>query len=771
MLNPLLLWFLPLALVPIVLHLITLYRVRTVELSTFRFLMESYLHQRRRLRFLEWLLMALRTAFVILIILMLSRPVVEGFNARFGGEAGRDVVIMIDASATMSLQQDGTTAIERARAAAKHVAELLNEDDHVTLIRAGHQPEVLRQGFASQVEPLLREIEGVNVDVTPADLPAAFAQIANAPKHGTRIIYLLTDAQQRTLSPLAQHPAIRQLDGDDRVVVMNFGGEDRVENLAVLGEPPHALRPIVGLPVLLRATVAAAGYEQPVDTQLSVVIEDEVVSQMNLTLEPGQLLTRHFVVTPREPGVLRGRFELPGDAFAEDNQYLFTLNVEPELKVLLVTPANLARADDPRVYLGAALRAPQRLADEFASAERQISASLAIDHVSEDRLSRVHLDRADVVIAADILIDQRLGEMLHQFVSAGGGLMLMPGPRPDVLDYNVNLLGSTLHERRAVALREATGDVDDEANFQSIDQLDTSHPILSVFENTQPAGESSGQSGGGFSTVRLFRHFPIAVADPVEGYPRVLMRLSDGTPVLTETRLGAGRVLTTGFTATPAWSNLPLKPEFVPIMLRSVAHLRRPAEVATPSTVRPHEPAPIQLSERYAGGSVDLLGPEARLHAVEIHRADRGLVGATDRTAGKGYYTFQVNPPSGAADRSTREVGFAVNLDLPGAAFDSLDGDAVTDLFAPAEVVYLRSSPTDPMLAEQLQQRQEMWRTLIWITFGLIALEFMLSTLRGGPVGDGSDRPGGLRGMRRRMAGRLDRTFGLNRESAGSSHD
>ena len=49
MLNPLLLWFLPLALVPVLLHLVTLYRLRTVELSTFRFLMDSYTRQRRQI--------------------------------------------------------------------------------------------------------------------------------------------------------------------------------------------------------------------------------------------------------------------------------------------------------------------------------------------------------------------------------------------------------------------------------------------------------------------------------------------------------------------------------------------------------------------------------------------------------------------------------------------------------------------------------------------------------------------------------------------------
>ena len=60
------LWiFLPLAAIPIILHLLTLFRLRTVELSTYRFLFDSYVQQRRRMQFLEALLAMLRTLFLL----------------------------------------------------------------------------------------------------------------------------------------------------------------------------------------------------------------------------------------------------------------------------------------------------------------------------------------------------------------------------------------------------------------------------------------------------------------------------------------------------------------------------------------------------------------------------------------------------------------------------------------------------------------------------------------------------------------------------------
>ena len=41
--------FIPLAAIPVLLHLLTLHRLRTIELSTFRFLFDSYVQQRRKL--------------------------------------------------------------------------------------------------------------------------------------------------------------------------------------------------------------------------------------------------------------------------------------------------------------------------------------------------------------------------------------------------------------------------------------------------------------------------------------------------------------------------------------------------------------------------------------------------------------------------------------------------------------------------------------------------------------------------------------------------
>src|SRR5437588_9818116 len=113
-LHPALLLLLPLAAIPVLLHLLTLHRLKTVELSTFRFLFDSYVQQRRRTQFLEALLAMLRTLFLLFLVLMVARPVVQHWGSLFRPEgSGHEVILLIDCSASMSARTAGEPAIER----------------------------------------------------------------------------------------------------------------------------------------------------------------------------------------------------------------------------------------------------------------------------------------------------------------------------------------------------------------------------------------------------------------------------------------------------------------------------------------------------------------------------------------------------------------------------------------------------------------------------------------------------------------------------------
>ncbi|NDC64634.1 MAG: hypothetical protein EBZ59_11765, partial [Planctomycetia bacterium] len=191
MLNPLLLWFLPLAALPVLLHLLNLYRLREVELPTYRFLMEGYVQQRRRIRLLEWLLMLLRTAIVLLAVWALSRPVMERFGGLFGGGRGRDVAFVVDAGMTTGLVSEGTSALHRIREAVRAAAFRLAPSDFVTLVRAGMEPRVLYRAALGDGKRFAAELETLEPDPGTADLAAGLAEAVAGPPRGPRTVWLV----------------------------------------------------------------------------------------------------------------------------------------------------------------------------------------------------------------------------------------------------------------------------------------------------------------------------------------------------------------------------------------------------------------------------------------------------------------------------------------------------------------------------------------------------------------------------------------------------
>src|SRR5260221_2833932 len=116
-----LLWLLPLVAVPVLLHLLTLHRRKTIELSTFRFLFDSYMQQRRRMKFLDALLAMLRTLIMLFLILVVCRPMVSHWRALFRSTSGRQILMLVDWSARMNARTDRVSAVGRAETAAVSV--------------------------------------------------------------------------------------------------------------------------------------------------------------------------------------------------------------------------------------------------------------------------------------------------------------------------------------------------------------------------------------------------------------------------------------------------------------------------------------------------------------------------------------------------------------------------------------------------------------------------------------------------------------------------
>jgi hypothetical protein len=720
-----------LAIVPILLHLLTLHRLRTVELSTYRFLFDSYVQQRRQMKFLEALLAFLRTLFLLALVLVFCRPVVRHWDKLFGGGSGRDVVMLLDASASMNARTQGRSALDRAKAGVLAVAGQLGKDDRLTLFRVGMRPSEVFGRFGSDIETIREKVEAIECGPARANLFAALSQVFAGERRHNKVpeTYIFSDGQASSWLELGERGLDRVVPAGARVTVVDVGGDQTFGNRGVVGDPPRREVAVLGLPVRLRPRVVNHSRSESADVIVGIFVDDKEVARVPFTLRPGETAGKEIIYTPTEAGTLRGRFEIGADQFPDDDSFLFVLDVVPQLKVILV---NGYPAADPfeneSLYLRTALGAtgdrdqpetnPSALnlgpSPEFVS-------SLDVREIPEWQVNPESLRDAGAVILMNcggLNGDQY--QSLREYVRGGGGLLIFPGDRVNAEGYSRQFFpvpGQPGESLAAVVLGPPEGDPSNRQTLLRLASVDFSHPALSVFEDPDRHY---------LTTASFYRAFGIRLAGPnSSSWP--LARFASGAPALVENHFGTGTVVLAAFPATTKWSNLPLKPEFVPLLLRLVSYATQAPDLVVPPTVPAEAAAEIAVAGTWAPAAAKVIDPKGQPSPVELERSASRLMGQFDATSRRGYYVVEarggrLEPAQAAAS------AFAVNTSAEESDFHKAGEEQIREWLPTARLTFVNASSESEQAHGALGAEREIWRPLILVVFAIIGVEFLLAT-------------------------------------------
>jgi hypothetical protein len=168
-LAPFLLFALPLAALPVIIHLIHLHRRRTIEWAAMMFLLAAQQMNRGYSRLRQMLILALRVLAVLGLIFLVSRPLAGGWLGLTGG-APDTVLVLLDRSASMEQQNLATGDSKRSSALkkiAQGITDLFGSRTRVVLIdSATNEPTLIDNASA------LLDIPVTQATDTTADLPA-----------------------------------------------------------------------------------------------------------------------------------------------------------------------------------------------------------------------------------------------------------------------------------------------------------------------------------------------------------------------------------------------------------------------------------------------------------------------------------------------------------------------------------------------------------------------------------------------------------------------
>jgi hypothetical protein len=540
--------------------------------------------------------------------------------------------------------------------------------------------------------------------------------------------------------------------------VVNVGPGERLVNVAVSAAGPIEQRAAVGLPTFLRPRLINYSKTQSAETTLAVFMDEKEIARTNVSLKPGESLTRKILFTPREPGLHRGRFEIscrPSDDFLDDNSFSFVLNASARLSVLLVEGQHPPDGfEDEALYLKAALTQSDDRLQESATGlssaggrEALAKDFLDVHLVSERDLGLKPLLDADVVILANCggLIGSQFSR-LREYVAGGGGLLIFPGDQVEPAAYNQRFFpvpGPQGERIMPATLGGALGEVDDPASVVKLGNLDLGHPALSMF---------AADANRYFQTVRFYRRFQL-----IEGIGskniRRLSDFSDDRPAILESHYRQGTILLAAFPAHPRWTNLPLKPEFVPFVLHLVQCLRRQSPLTVPSVVSGDETVRIGAPTEWRSLTGTVKTPSGRITKLSFERRTEGLVASFAETGERGFYTVAVtgkpmeddssssllsvarenakegDMAPGSAPSSFTELGFAVNTAPEESDQNILRDDDFRRMLPSANVTFLNASAEQEQVFGEVGSKQEVWRPLICVLFAVIGVEFLLATL------------------------------------------
>ena len=212
---------------------------------------------------------------------------------------------------------------------------------------------------------------------------------------------------------------------------------------------------------------------------------------------------------------------------------------------------------------------------------------------------------------------------------------------------------------------------------------------------------------------------------PAAGDPTVLARFDSGDPFLVEKKFGDGRVIVCSTAIDADWSNLPMRPSFLPLLQRLSIYLA--SNVYPPRNLEVGKPLVAFLAPADVDKEAVLNTPAGEAVRIKVvKRGERGIVEFT-KTQRPGLYTLQ--PPTGPV------VNYVVNADRRESDLGKLTDKEIADLARQHDVPLVHNGAEFKQLEQTRRYGTEIWKALLWTLLAFIFLELILQQIFAGVRG------------------------------------
>ncbi len=544
-LNPLVLFGLIAASIPIIIHLLNLRRLKVIEFSSLQFLKEMQKNKMRKVRIRQILLLILRTLAIIFLVLSFSRPTIRNINlAGLGAEVKNTIILVIDDTPSMSVEDKKGTYISQAKKLAEKILALSEEGDEIYLLKFSDL-NLFREDFEQASKNLaLREIENIEVkDVsrTFLDVFISISKILDKTKNLSKEVYILTDFQKSNLpEDLSVLPKLdKSFDANTRVYIFKIGEKETfnisVDSLQVLTRIFE-----INKPVNLNASLTNHSSENGVNISSNLFYNDKKVAQKGIDIKSNSSGNFSFTGQIKDYGFVSGKLEIEDDDFLKDNFRYFNFFVPEKIKVLMVS-----ENQNDLLFINLVL---SQTIDENSEPV------FSITQTSTQFFNSYKPENYDILVVSS---PEKIFNLtpFKNYILNGGKALIIPGANSSVIAFSKAIENLGLNSMIGV-----TGSKDSKSSFTRFKEIDFNHPIFS--------GIFSDKTQRKIESPKIFMSFNYKPT--LNG--KDIINLENNYSFLAEEKIGNGVVLLLTSAIDLSWNELPLKPIFVPMINRTALY-------------------------------------------------------------------------------------------------------------------------------------------------------------------------------------------------------
>ncbi|HVT89139.1 MAG TPA: BatA domain-containing protein [Tepidisphaeraceae bacterium] len=561
-----------LASIPIIIHILNRRRFKTVEWAAMDFLLKALRKNRRRLRFEQWLLLAMRCLVLAILGAALARPTgcEQSTLATIAARRSGMHVIVIDNSYSMAYEADrpdAKTHLDQAKLLAKQLIDRLSAGGEcVSIITASRPATTIIARPSYDLDGARAAIDRIQQTFGGTDLLGAMQKALEIGRsesgQPSRTLYLFTDST-RSAWDIPQADAMaalgKELAGIYHITHFNLAKPGQWNQAAISIKPGSNL---------LRSQFSndfqavLRGYGAENDALLQWKLDDTVLpgaGQIKLALNtPPQ--------TQSQVKIPKGGFHVISTVLTSDNRLKIddtrwrVVDVASELKVLIVEgERGIGPLAGSGAFLQLALAPPSEEGSHILANQQRTNSYVLPELISDLELgNKVLGDYRAVILAGVSQVTPQQVDQLQVFVKQGGTLMLFMGEPVNGESYNQVLLSrglmpGTLTKRMSVAGDQAPFHFD----FKPYSSL---HPLLRIFQNLDNTG---------LDTAQIFTYWQMEL--PRDTKAQVVLEYAADEkghhdPAITVHDLGDGRVVFYSTSANWEWTSFLAKPAYVALM-------------------------------------------------------------------------------------------------------------------------------------------------------------------------------------------------------------